>query len=113
MSVGRLWLGIVLAPLAWLVYLQTAYALVPLACRRPTAGMIGLPVIAVVAVALGAAAALTAWRSWRRIGAMPSPPPTPTARAHFMALTGLGTSAFFLLVLIAGIVPLFFLPPCQ
>jgi hypothetical protein len=114
MSPGRLWVPIVLGPLAWLVYLQTAYALVPLACRRPTAGTIALPLTAVVALALSAAALVAAWRAWRGSAREPTPVASgPAARTRFMVLAGIGTSAMFVLVVVAGIIPLFFLGPCE
>ena len=114
MSPGRLWLPIVIGPLAWLVYLEIAYALVPLACRRPTAGRIALHVTAALALALSAAALVSAWRAWRGAGREPTLMPSgATARTRFMVLTGIGTSAMFVLVVVAGILPLFFLGPCE
>ena len=113
MSAGRLWLAVVIGPLAWLVYLQTAYALVPWACRRPTAGKISLLAAGVLALALSTAGLVTAWQAWRRLGRDGAATGTVTARTRFMALTGIGTSALFVLVVVAGMLPVLLLAPCN
>jgi hypothetical protein len=111
MKPGRLWVAIVIGPLAWLAYLQTAYALVPWACRRPTAGMVTLLAVGVIALALSTAGLVTAWQAWRQVdrGATAG----TTGRTRFMALTGIGTSALFVLVVVAGMLPLLILAPCS
>jgi hypothetical protein len=111
MSGRRLWLAILIGPLAWLVYLQTAYALVPWACRRPTGGLIALLAAGVLALALSTAGLATAWKAWRR--ADPTDAGTATARTRFMALTGIGISALFVLTVVAGMLPLLLLAPCE
>jgi hypothetical protein len=69
----------------------------------------------VLALALGVAGATLAWREWRRAAAVPDDGRAPAAlgRTRFMALTGLGTSALFVLVVASGILPLFLLRPCD
>jgi hypothetical protein len=113
MSPGRLWLAIVIGPLAWLVYLETAYALVPWACRRPTAGMIALLAAGVVALALSTAGLVSAWQVWRRVARDGATAGTVSARTRFMALTGIGSSALFVLVVVAGMLPVLLLAPCS
>lgn len=108
MKPGRLWLAIVIGPLAWLAYMQTAYALVPWACRRPTAGMVTLLAVGVLALALSTAGLVTAWQAWRHVDR-----DTTAGRTRFMALTGIGTSALFVLVVVAGMLPLLILAPCS
>jgi hypothetical protein len=107
MTGRRLWLAIVIGPLAWLVYLTTAYALVPWACRRPTGGLIALLAAGMVALALSTAGLVSAWQAWRRAGN------GAATRTRFMALTGIGTSAIFVLVVVAGMLPLLLLSPCS
>jgi hypothetical protein len=111
-SPGRLWLAIVIGPLAWLAYLQTAYALVPWACKRPAGGIIALLAVGVFALALSTAGLATAWQAWKRVGRAGAPPGMATGRTRFMALTGIGTSALFILVVVAGMLPLL-LAPCS
>jgi hypothetical protein len=113
MSAGRLWLAILIGPLAWLAYLQTAYALVPWACKRPTGGMIALLAAGVFALALSTAGLAMAWQAWRRVGRTGAAPSTATGRTRFMALTGIGTSALFILVVVAGMLPLLLPAPCS
>ena len=112
MTSGRLWLAVVIGPVAWLIYLQTAFALVPWACNRPVGGMIALLAAGVLALALSTAGLGTAWQAWRRLDRTGAATATVTARARFMALTGIGTSALFVLVVVAGMLPLLLLAPC-
>ncbi len=113
MSPGRLWLAILVGPLAWLIYLQTAYALVPWTCKRPTGAMIALLAAGVLALALSTAGLATAWQAWRRAGRPGAGTGTVTSRTRFLALTGIGTSALFVLVVVAGMLPLLLLAPCN
>jgi hypothetical protein len=113
MSRRRLWLAILIGPLAWLVYLQTAYALVPWACKRPTGGMIVLLGAGVLALALSTAGLVAAWQAWRRVDRTSDVTGQVTARTRFMALAGIGTSALFVLVVVAGMLPLLLLAPCE
>jgi hypothetical protein len=108
----RLWLAVLIGPIAWLVYLQTAYALVPWACRRPTGGMIALLAAGGVALALSTAGLVAGWQAWRRIDRSREAAGAATTRARFIALTGIGTSALFVLVVVAGMLPLLLLAPC-
>jgi hypothetical protein len=113
LSPRRLWLAILIGPLAWLVFLQAAYALVPSACRRPTGGMIALFAVAALALALSTAGLVAAWQGWRRVGRAGAPGNTATSRTRFVALTGISMSALFVLVVVAGMLPLLLLAPCD
>jgi hypothetical protein len=108
LSRRHLWLAILIGPLAWLAFLQTAYALVPWACRRPTGGMIALLVAAALALALSTAGLLAAWQ-----GCVGRDGATATTLAQVMALTGIGTIALCVLVVVAGMLPLLLLAPCS
>jgi hypothetical protein len=113
MSVLRLWLAIALGPLAWLAYVQIAYALVPWSCGHPGAGgRIALYGVGAAALASAAGAIALAWPAWRATGRADSDAAAPLGRTRFLALTGLGSGALFVLVAIAGILPLFMLAPC-
>jgi hypothetical protein len=108
----RLWLAILIGPLAWVAYLQTASALVPWACRRPTGGMIALLAAVVLALALSTAGLVTAWQAWQDVGPG-SPASTVSGRTRFMALAGIGTTALLILAVVAGMLPLLLLAPCN
>jgi hypothetical protein len=110
---GRhLWLPILIGPLAWVAYLQTVSALVPWACRRPTGGMIALLAAGVLALALSTAGLVTAWQAWQAVGPG-SPAGTVTGRTRLIALTGIGATALLILTVVAGMLPLLLLAPCN
>ena len=113
-SVRRLWLAIALGPLAWLVYISIGYALVPFACRHPGAApRIALYGGGAATLLVTLVAAILAWPAWwatRRATAEEAP---PAGRIRFMAITGFASGALFVVVAIAGIVPLFLLGPCE
>ena len=107
-----LWTGVLLAPIAFLIDLEVAYALVPTACS----GRNQLPVHLshVVCLALALFGGLTALRSWRTTGSTwPGEEGGPVARSRFMAGLGLLMSSLFALVIVAMWVPSFLLDPCQ
>ena len=106
----RLWLVVLVGPLAWLVYLQTAYALAPWACRRPTWAMVALLAAGALALALGTAGVA---RAWQRVDHTRANTGLLRDRNRLMAVTGIGTSALVVLVVVAGMLPLVLLAPCQ
>ena len=106
------WTGVLGAPLVWLAYLQTNYALASEACHNSNK----MPLMFVTVLALlGTIGALfVAWHIWR--SAQPSNDIEgggTLGRSRFMALLGLGNSALFTVVILAGVVPLIFLGVCD
>ena len=108
MSRRRLWLIALIGPLAWLAYLQAVSLLVPWACRRPTGAMVALLASGVLALALSTAGVVQAWQ---RIGAGATSS-MAASRTRFIALTGIGTGALLVLVVVAGMLPVLLLAPC-
>jgi hypothetical protein len=111
-ALRALWTGLLLAPVAFLIDLEVAYALVPTACSTRTR----LPVhlVHVTCLLLALFGALTAWRCWRATGAAwPGEAGGPLARSRFMAGVGMLVSGLFALVIIAMWIPSFLLDPCQ
>ena len=108
MSRRRLWLIALIGPLAWLVDLQTVSVLVPWACRRPTGAMVALLAAGMLALALSTAGVVQAWQ---RIGAGAASG-AAHSRTRFIALTGIGTSAVLVLLVVAGMLPVLLLAPC-
>lgn len=106
-SLPRLWLGLLLAPAAWLAGEQLGYYVTARSCET---GPVGVPlpspahptatvlVIEIAAAILAAVGLLIAARSWRATrsddGAGTS---AASGRAHFMAFTGMIASSLFLL----------------
>lgn len=106
---GLLWYGVLGAPLAWLVRISAASALVPYACATGRVWTLHATTAAALALALGAAA--VAWRGWRRSKAGEGR--RPGTRSHLLALSGVLLSVLFTAaILLEGLAPLF-MGPCQ
>lgn len=111
-QIGALWVGLLLAPVAFLINLEVAYALVPTACH--SRNQLPVHLVHLVCLLLTIVGGLTAWRSWNTIGAAwPGEEGGPLARSRFMAGTGLLVSALFALIIVAQWIPSFLLNPCQ
>jgi hypothetical protein len=107
-----LWTGLLLAPIAFLLDLEVAYALVPTACSTRNQLPVHLSHFACLLLALFGG--LTALRCWRLTGSTwPGEAGDPLARSRFMAGLGLLLSGFIVLVIIAMWIPSFILDPCQ
>jgi hypothetical protein len=110
--IRHLWVGLLLAPIAFLINLEVAYALVPTACSSRNELPVHLTHVACLLLTLYGL--LTAWRSWQLTGAIwPGEAGDPLARSRFMAGTGMLVSAMFLLVIMAQWIPTLVLDPCQ
>ena len=106
-SLSRLWLGLVLAPSAWLVGEQLGYYVTARSCETspggvplprpayPTTTVLVIEIVAACLAALGLLIAARSWRATRLDG--DTAKPAATGRAHFMAFTGMIASALFLL----------------
>lgn len=92
--------------------LTATYALVKWACRTDRPGALHLISLVCLLVVLGAA-----WISWMALqhtaGTLDPDEGTPEARARFMALMGLASSAFFVLALAANAYPGWVLDACH
>ena len=111
-EIRALWTGLLLAPLAFLLNLEVAYALVPVACSARARVLVHL--VHLVCLILAIAGALTAWRRWRAAGeTWPGEAGGPIARSGFMAGLGVLLSGLFALVIVAQWIPSFMLSPCQ
>jgi TRAP-type C4-dicarboxylate transport system permease small subunit len=112
MSTFAQWTGVLGAPLVWLAYLQTNYALASAACHD--GNKTPLVVVTVLALLATIGMIFLAWRIWRSAGQTADTEAGGTpGRSRFMALLGLGNSVLFALVILAGIVPLAFLGVCD
>ena len=107
-----LWTGLLLAPAAFLLNLEVAYALVPAACSERSRLLIH--VVHAVCLVLAAAGMLAAWRMWRVTGeTWPGGAGGRLSRSRFMSGLGLFLSLLFVLVIVAQWIPSFILSPCQ
>lgn len=133
--IALLWLGMLAAPAAFMVELTASFALVERVCE--TGGVALIWAVTIGAALVAVAAGVVAWRNWQAIGPDPEPrgegversapastghtlaseyrtdAPGPIGRSRFMALAGIGVSAFFLLVVLASAIPMLALAPCH
>lgn len=111
-EIRALWTGLLLAPAAFLLNLEVAYALVPAACASSTRVLVHL--VHAVCLLLAAFGVLTAGRMWRLTGeTWPGEAGGRLSRSRFMAGIGLLTSLLFVMVIVAQWIPSFVLNPCQ
>jgi hypothetical protein len=111
-QIRALWVGLLLAPVAFLVNLEVAYALVPTACA--SRHELPLHLVHFVCLLLTLFGLVTARRCWKATGATwPGEAGDPLSRSRFMAGMGLLGSALFVLVILAQWIPSFMLDPCQ
>jgi hypothetical protein len=105
-----LWVGVLSGPITSALHLGISYILVRPSQRYGSAAPIH--VATVIALILIAAGAAISWKIWRGV----EPPPGPLegrtrSRSRFMALGGLGLSAFCGLLVLAEALPSFLHTP--
>jgi hypothetical protein len=111
-EIRALWTGLLLPPIAFLLDLEVAYALVPTACSSRNELPVHLAHL--VCLLLAVFGGLTALRWWRLRGATwPGEEGGSLGRSRFMAGLGLLLSALFILLIVAMWLPSFILDPCQ
>jgi hypothetical protein len=111
-AIRALWTGVLLPPIAFLINLEVAYALVPKACA--SRNTLVLHLVHLVCLGLVLLGGLIAWHCWKVTGAeWPGEGGGPLARSRFMAGIGVLMSGFVALVIVADWIPSFMLNPCQ
>ena len=107
-----LWTGILAGPIAFAFNLAATYALVKWTCATDRQGMLHVISLIAVLVVFGAA-----WISSVALRQSPATLDTewgtPEARARFMALLGLASSALFVLAIAANAYPQWVLDACH
>jgi hypothetical protein len=112
MSLLSQWIGVLGGPLVWLVFLQVNYMLAPSACLSQNKTILGI--VTVIALFGTVASAFAAWRAWHQAGATAHTEEAGAiGRSRFMALSGIGLSALFALVVLASAIPIVFLGACD
>jgi hypothetical protein len=107
------WLGLLLAPAAFFVHLQTAYVLMLWACARGS-GTLWIHVAGILAVVLGALGLWAAWLTWTRAsGEEPGEGGGPVPRTRLLGAAGLGVSALMVLLIASQWLAVFLVPMCQ
>ena len=99
--------------LIFLGYQELDYILVPYVCAG-TRSWVLFHVLAVATLVLMLVAGLVGWRYWRRGGAAwETEAGSVPASARFLGILGLGSAAFFALVVLGMWAAHFILHPCQ
>ena len=107
-----LWTGILAGPTAFAVNLTATYALVKWTCHSDREIVLHLISLAALIIVLaGGWISTVALR--QSTAAVPTDAGTPEARARFMALLGIASSAFFIFAVVANAVPQWVLDACQ
>jgi hypothetical protein len=111
---ARLVVAVVLGPAVWLGCFMLLFSLVPWICRHPSVpARLLLPAIGLAAMGAAGVAVGLVWPVWRSTG-MGAAGGSPVAgRTRFLALTGLGSGALFMLVGLAVTIPILMLGPCD
>lgn len=109
-SVGALWAGVLVGPIAALTQQEVNYALVLWACANAQTWPLHL--ISVVAALLTIVAGFFAYRYWQRVSA-DEDTGGPVGRTRLMAGVGILISLLSLLVIIAQWLSIVIHRPCQ
>lgn len=98
-------------PMIWGLHQQLSYALTPSACAaRAEWWLHGLTVLALLAVA---GATFLAWVEHQRLPRQSTDQgETVATRSRFLAASGIGSGAFFFIVILATALPNWFLGAC-
>lgn len=111
-GIVALWFGFLAGPAAWFLHLNVSYSVIRYICSSGAMWLLHLA--SLFTLVLAAAGVWVAWRSWQRIG---EPDETSGAgtlgRTRFLALGGIGMSAFFLAIILMAWIPDFLLHPCM
>jgi hypothetical protein len=105
-----LWFAILVGPLAWLVELETKFALVPWTSTCPEHRRVAMLAVAGVALILTLAGVVIGLRAWG--GASMAGDTVAVGRARFMATLGASLCVLFVVVIVATAVPAILLDPC-
>ncbi len=107
-----LWTGILAGPFAFAINLTATYALVKWTCHADRESVLHLVSLVALLMVVGAG-----WLSWLALrhspAALETDEGTPEARARFMALLGLASSAFFAFAIVANAYPQWVLDACR
>jgi hypothetical protein len=103
--------GLFAGPLAWLAQLQTAYALVPWACAHGHRFV--LLAASLAALVTCGAGGFVAWESWPGSGDRLTGEPQGIEGARLMSLMGVALSVTFAVAVIASVIPILVLRPCD
>ena len=104
--------GVLLAPAAWFIEMQSSYAMIKWACENNARGvLLAMPVASLSVVAFGT------WLSWscytKLRGDANQEGGRMIDRSLLLALLGLAMNAIFGLMILTSYAPRYFLSPCE
>ena len=109
-TIGGLWAGVLVGPMAALIQLQVNYALVLWSCSHRSTWPLHL--VSILALLATIVAVLLPYRIWQRVR-IDEDGMGPPARAKLMAVVGILISILSLLLIIAQWIAVFIYDPCQ
>ena len=113
--IAALWAGILTGPIVWLAMPELNYVLTYVACESGHKWY--LHVVVLAAMALVATAGYLAWIYGPPSDPEVNPPPvtreTAEQRARWMALYGVASSVWFIIVILANEIPILVLHACE
>jgi hypothetical protein len=112
---AALWAGVLTGPIVWLTMLEVNYLLTYVACETGQKWFMHMAVL--VAIVLVAASGFIAWMYGPpgdpKIDTPPVTRATSEQRARWMALYGVASSAWFIIVILANEIPILVLKACE
>ena len=109
-TIGGLWAGVLVGPMAALIQLQVNYALVLWSCSHRSTWPLHL--VSILALLATIVAVLLPYRIWQRVR-IDEDGMGPPARAKLMAVVGILISILSSLLIIAQWIAVFIYDPCQ
>ena len=107
-----LWLGLLTAPLVFLLHLEINYALVTQLCQSEH--KVAMYLVTLAAVLVSAAGGLVAWRNWQEVGRkLPGEGGSIIEPSRLMSALGVFISLLFIIILVAQLIPQFIFDPCH
>jgi hypothetical protein len=106
-----LWLGVLGPPLLYLFDLQASYTLANRACNSGSHALYAMTTL--IAALLVGGIGLLSWNHLQTIPSTTDEGAQEPDRNRFLAMGGVGLSAFFLLMILSNFVPKFILGVCD
>jgi hypothetical protein len=106
-----LWVGVLLPPLAWSVYLETVYLFSDYGCKN--LNFFPNHLVSIAALIISLLGLAVAWSNWQKSGSTwPDEGSGSVARSRFMSALGLLTGSLFSVLIFAQWLPTLLGVPC-
>jgi len=108
---AALWVAVLASPIAWFTYFSGAFALAPEACGH--LGKTVIWVVALAAILLIAAAGTYSWKTCKAFSREREPRRPQADNRRTMTMGGIALSGFFLIVMLAQLIPNLLIGGCE